>query len=190
MTFEEIKDMINSTITENGQRHITGKAINLALTSTVEHLEEVTTEMQNSIDETLPTLEESILVKVNELLASLGGAASEIFYLPDMATGEMDPDLLAHNIEVYNKFKDAFEKGEPLPLLSMDLTIMFAEMEQQLGAPANASGYSPCMMVVFVPADSPLAAQMGDGVTFLSMLGGSDVIQGVIQPDGNVMLMM
>jgi hypothetical protein len=167
MTFEELREMIDATINENGSRQITGKALNLALN-------EILNGVQQYVEENKPE----------------GGAASEIVYLPDMNTGEMDPADQAHNLEVYNKFKDAFEKGEPLPLLSMDLTVMFAEIEQQLGMPANVSGYSPCMMVVFVPVDSPLAAQPGDGVVFTSVIDGGDRIDGVIQSDGNVMLVM
>ena len=169
MTFEEIREMVNSTITENGQRQITGKALNLALTETLSAIEEV----------------------IEEVLANNkpeGGAASEIVYLPDITSGEMDPEHQAHNLEIYNKFKAAFESGEPLPLLSIDLAFMFAQTEEQLGQPVNASGYSPCMMVVFVPADSPLAAQTGNGIMFLIMIEGGG-LQGIIQPDGNIMLM-
>lgn len=165
MTFEEIKDMINSTITENGQRNITGKAINLALTETLTAIEEF---LENNKPK--------------------GGAASEIAYLPDMNTGEMDPEHQAHNLEIYNKFKAAFEGGEPLPLLSVDLAPMFAQIEEQLGQPANVSGYSLCMMVVFAPADSPLAAHMGDGIMFIADMESS-ILEGLIQPDGNIMLM-
>ena len=165
MTFEEIKDMINSTITENGQRHITGKAINLALV-----------EMLTAIEEFL------------ENNKPKGGAASEIAYFPDMNTGEMDPEYQAHNLEVYNKFKAAFEGGEPLPLLSVDLSIMFAQTEESLGQPANVSGYAPCGMVVFIPADSPLAEQMGDGIMFMALMESSG-LNGLIQSDGNIMLM-
>lgn len=165
MTFEGIKDMVNSTITENGQRHITGKSINLALIETLTAIEEF---LENNKPK--------------------GGAASEIFYLPDMNTGEMDPEHQAHNLEVYNKFKTAFECGETLPFLSMDLSLMFADIEESLGQPANVSGYSPCNRVVFVPADSPIVDQTGEGIVFLvDMMGGT--LQGIVQPDGNIMLM-
>lgn len=40
MTFEEIKEMINSTIVENGERQITGKALNLALLEIITAMEE------------------------------------------------------------------------------------------------------------------------------------------------------
>lgn len=165
MTFEEIKDMINSTITENGQRHITGKSINLALIETLTAIEEF---LENNKPK--------------------GGAASEIAYFPDMTTGVMDPEHQAHNLEVYNKFKAAFEGGESLPPLSVDLSFMFAQVEESLGQPANVSGYSPCSMVVFIPADSPLVAQMGEGIMFTAVIEGSR-LQGLIQPDGNIVLM-
>ena len=167
MTFEEIKDMINSTITENGQRHITGKSINLAFIETLTAIEEF---LENNKPK--------------------GGAASEIVYFPDMTTGEMDPEHQAHNLEVYNKFKTAFEEGKPLPLLSLDLSFVFAQVEDQLGMPANVSGYLQCNMVVFIPVDSPMAAQSGDGIMFIYMEPGSGSIpmSGLIQSDGNIML--
>lgn len=168
MTFEEIKDMVNSTITENGQRQITGKALNLALV-----------EMLTAIEEFLEN---------NENNKPEGGAASELVYLPDFNTGEMDPEHQAHNLEVYNKFKVAFEGGEPLPLLSIDAAFMFAQMEEFLGQPINVSGYSPCMMVVFIPADSPMVAEMGEGIMFIVAME-SMVLNGLVQPDGNIMLM-
>lgn len=167
MTFDEIKDMVNSTITENGQRQITGKALNLALVEMLTAIEEF---LENNKPE--------------------GGAASEIVVFPNFNTGEMDPEHQAHNLEVYNKFKAAFEAGEPLPLLSVDLAFMFAEMEGQLVQPANVSGYSLCLMVVFIPADSPMAAEMGNGIMFAAnMEGSSSIVMGLIQPDGNIMLL-
>jgi hypothetical protein len=164
MTFEELKDMINSTITENGSRHITGKALNLALL-------EIITAMEENKPE--------------------GGAASEIVYLPDMNTGEIDPADQAYNLEVYNKFKEAFEAGKPLPLLSVDAKFMFAGMEAQLGQPLNCAGYVPCTTVIFVPVDSPLAAQQGDGIMLMFCPESSgETMACIIQSDGNVMLMM
>lgn len=164
MTFEEIREMVNSTITENGQRQITGKALNLALVETLTAIEEV-------------------------LANSKGGAASEIAYFPNVTTGEMDPEHKAHNLEIYNKFKAAFEGGEPLPLLSMDSSPMFEQIGEQLGQPANVSGYFSCLVVVFIPADSPLVAEMGEGIMFMVFDMGSSELTGLIQPDGNIMLM-
>lgn len=40
MTFDEIREMVNATITENGQRQITGKALNLALLEIITAMEE------------------------------------------------------------------------------------------------------------------------------------------------------
>ena len=163
MTFEEIKEMINSTIVENGERQITGKALNLALL-------EIITAMEENKPE--------------------GGAASEIVYFPDMNTSEMSAENLTHNLEVYNKFKTAFEEGKPLPLLSVDATFMFASIEAELGQPINCAGYLPCVTVIFVPVDSPIAAQQGDGIVFMITAEAQEPISGLIQSDGNVMLMM
>lgn len=46
MTFEEIREMVNSTITENGQRQITGKALNLALTETLSAIEDYLVQLE------------------------------------------------------------------------------------------------------------------------------------------------
>ena len=166
MTFEELKEMIDSTINENGCGAITGKALNLALN-------EILNGVQQYVEENKPE----------------GGAASEIIYLPDMNTGEMDPEHLTNNIAVYNKFKTAFEEGKPLPLLSIDASIMLYEIEQQLGVPSEASGYFPCSIVIFVSKDSPLVAQAGEGVMFIFSVAGSDAVDGILQPDGNIMMM-
>lgn len=163
MTFEEIIEMVNSTITENGQRQITGKALNLALVQTLTAIEE--------------------FVANNK-----GGAASEMAYLPNSNTGEMDSEHQAHNFEVYNKFKTAFEAGEPLPILSIDLSFIYAELEEQLGQPANVSGYSPCSMVTFIPEDSPMAELMMGGILFIA-LSEDQKMQGIIRPDGDIMLL-
>ena len=162
MTFEEIREMVNATINENGQREITGKAINLALI------------------ETLTAVEEFLANNKPE------GAASEIFFLPNASTGELTPERQAHNAEVYNKFKAAFESGKPLPLLSVDYAFQFDAIEEQLGQPVNAAGYVPCITVVFVPTDSPLAEQAGSGIMFVAISETNNSVHGFITSDGNV----
>lgn len=162
MTFEEIREMVNATINENGKREITGKAINLALL------------------ETLAAIEEFLANNKPE------GAASETFFLPNMSTGELKPERQAHNAEVYNKFKAAFESGKPLPLLSVDYAFQLDSVEESLGQPANAAGYVPCITVVFVPTDSPLAEQVGSGIAFVAISETNNSVQGLITSDGNV----
>lgn len=162
MTFEEIREMVNATINENGKREITGKAINLALL------------------ETLTAIEEFLANNKPE------GAASETFFLPNMSTGELKPERQAHNAEVYNKFKAAFESGKPLPLLSVDYAFQLDFVEESLGQPANAAGYVPCITVVFVPTDSPLAEQAGSGIMFVAISETNNAVQGLITSDGNV----
>lgn len=160
MTFEEIREMVNATITENGQRQITGKALNLALIEMLTAVEEF---LANNAD---------------------GGAASEIFFLPNENTGELTPERKAHNAEVYNKFKSALEEGKPLPLLSADAAVILDTIEEQLGQPVNAAGYIACVQVVFVSADSPLAAEIGAGVGFRA----NDAM-GLILSDGSITIM-
>lgn len=162
MTFEEIKEMLDSTINENGQRQITGKALNLAIN-------EILTAMQEFKPE---------------------GAGAELVYLPSMVTGEMNAEQQAHNVEVYAKFKTAYEEGKPMPALLVDGNVMLEEYETQLGAPAMASGYLGSSMVIYVSEESPLAAQSGHGVMVSALFGGSDMLQCMLKADGSVMLLM
>lgn len=163
MTFEEIKEMINSTIVENGERQITGKALNLALL-------EIITAMEENKPE---------------------GGGAELVYLPSIATGEMNTEQQAHNAEVYAKFKTAYEEDKPMPALLIDAHIMMEELEAQFGAPAMAKGYFACTMAIYVSEESPLAAQSGYGVMIsAAVFGGSEMLQCMLNVDGSVTLMM
>lgn len=162
MTFAEIKEMINSTIVENGERQITGKALNLALL-------EMVTAMEGFKPE---------------------GSGAELVYLPSTATGEMNTEQQAHNAEVYAKFKTAYEEGKPMPALLIDGRFLIEEVEVQFGAPAMASGYIVSSMVMYISEESPLAAQSGHGVMIQAILGGSDMLQCMLNTDGSITLMM
>lgn len=166
MTFEEIREMVNSTITENGQRQITGKALNLAFVETLNAV-------QQYLEENKPE----------------GGTGAELVYLPSIAAGEMNAEQQAHNAEVYAKFKTAYEEGKPMPALLIDASIMLEEIEIQSGAPAMAKGYMACTLAIYVSEESPLAAQSGYGVMLTMELMGEQM-QGMLTADGSVMLMM
>lgn len=94
MTFEEIREMVNATINENGKREITGKAINLALL------------------ETLTAIEEFLANNKPE------GGGVETVYIETTLTAEHQ----AANAAVYAKCAAAVAEGKPLPGIQADIT--------------------------------------------------------------------
>lgn len=94
MTFEEIREMVNATINENGKREITGKAINLALI------------------ETLTAIEEYLANNKPE------GGGVETVYIETTLTAEHQ----AANAAVYAKCAAAVAEGKPLPGIQADIT--------------------------------------------------------------------
>lgn len=87
MTFEEIREMVNATINENGLKQITGKTLNLALTETLAAIEEF-------------------------LANNAGGGGLETVYIPEET---LTPEQQAANAAVFAKAKAAYEAGQPLP---------------------------------------------------------------------------
>lgn len=101
MTFEEIREMVNATITENGQRQITGKALNLALLAIITAMEEQGSGAENVYVEETLTLEHqavnaatyakckanvaedkalpAIVVDVTQMMATIEGAPTDGF---------------------------------------------------------------------------------------------------------------
>lgn len=88
MTIEELKDLIDSTINENGTKAITGKALNLALN-----------EITNAVAEA----------------ATTGGGGVKRLYA-DMNGGSItDPEQLASNAALYAEIVTALTNGEMPP---------------------------------------------------------------------------
>lgn len=94
MTFDEIKDMINSTIVENGQRQITGKSINLALIETLTAIEEYLANYKPDVN-----------------------GAETVYYEESLTEAHQ-----VANAEVYAKCKAAVEEGVSLPVIQVDMT--------------------------------------------------------------------
>ena len=89
MTIEELKDLINSTINENGTKAITGKALNLALN-----------EITNAVAEAATTG---------------GGGGVKRLYV-DMSGGTLtDPVQLASNAALYTEIVTALTNNELPP---------------------------------------------------------------------------
>ena len=89
MTIEELKDLIDSTINENGTKAITGKALNLALN-----------EITNAVAEAVTTG---------------GGGGVKRLYV-NMSGGSItDPVQLASNAALYTEIVTAFTNNELPP---------------------------------------------------------------------------
>lgn len=87
MTIEELKDLIDSTINENGTKAITGKALNLALN-----------EITNAVAEAATT--------------GGGGGGVKRLYV-DMTGGSItDPEQLASNAALYTEIVTALTNDE------------------------------------------------------------------------------
>ena len=103
MTIEELKDLIDSTINENGTKAITGKALNLALN-----------EITNAVAEA----------------ATTGGGGVKRLYA-DLSGGSItDPEQLASNAALYTEIVTALTNDEFPPqvgvLASIDGTYVNA----------------------------------------------------------------
>ena len=89
MTIEELKDLIDSTINENGTKAITGKALNLALN-----------EITNAVAEA----------------ATTGGGSGVKRLYADLSGGTLtDPEQLASNAALYTEIVTALTNNELPP---------------------------------------------------------------------------
>lgn len=131
MTFEEIREMVSSTITENGQRQITGKALNLAFV------------------ETLTAVEEYLANNKPE------GAGAETIYYEETLTEAHQ----AANAAVYAKCKANVAEGKPLPAILIDMTgTMAADLGTTEGIAAMTPFIQ---QVIFVDPSSPIVETVG-----------------------------
>ena len=88
MTIEELKDLIDSTINENGTKAITGKALNLALN-----------EITNAVAEA----------------ATTGGGGVKRLYADVNGGSITDPEQLASNAALYTEIVTALTNNEMPP---------------------------------------------------------------------------
>ena len=87
MTIEEIKDLINNTINENGAKAITGQALNLALNEVV-----------NAVAEA----------------ATTGGSAAKTLYV-GRDSSPLTEEQIASNVALYNEISTALSNNEIPP---------------------------------------------------------------------------
>lgn len=96
MTIEELKNMIDSTINENGTKAITGKALNLALN-----------EITNAVAEA----------------ATTGGGGVKRLYINMDNSPITDEQQLASNAALYTEIVTAFTNGELPPQVGVSIAL-------------------------------------------------------------------
>lgn len=96
MTIEELKNMIDSTINENGTKAITGKALNLALN-----------EITNAVAEA----------------ATTGGGGGVKRLYADLSGSVTDPAQLASNAALYTEIVTALTNGELPPQVGVSIAL-------------------------------------------------------------------
>lgn len=129
MTKEEIKAMIDATINENGERIITGKALNLALNAIVDAMGEG------------GGLDTVYLIPFNP--TDVGGYLSET---DEFWTMDDIMAMIEHNKTIYEKFADKFINEKSIPQISVDLSI-FAYYQYAKEAIANVGAGVMCFKV-------------------------------------------
>lgn len=132
MTIEELKDLIDSTINENGTKAITGKALNLALN-----------EITNAVAEAATT-------------GSSGGGVKRLYV--DLSGGTLtNPEQLASNAALYTETVTALTNNELPPQVG----VLGAVDGAYLCITSVQTTYQdPNVMFVFVAEGSPLAVTL------------------------------
>lgn len=129
MTIEELKDLIDSTINENGTKAITGKALNLALN-----------EITNAVAEAATTG---------------GGGGVKRLYVDASGGALTDPGQLASNAALYTEIVTALTNNELPP--QVGVMIVDGGVYQCITS-IQTIYQGPNVMFVFVVEGTPLAA--------------------------------
>lgn len=111
MTKEEIKEMIDATINENGERSITGKALNLALNAIVDAMGE-----GGGLD--------TIYLLPSSMNSDASPKTSETTELP--FTEEEIMAMVAHNQNIYNKITEKFNTTKNASTFVFDFSLMLS----------------------------------------------------------------
>ena len=128
MTIEEIKDLIDSTINENGSKAITGKALNLALN-----------EIVNAVAEAATT-------------GGSGGGVKRIYV--DVSGGTItDPEQLASNAALYTEIVTALTNDEFPPQVGV---LIAAGGTYQCTTTISIDYKDSGVILYFMPAGNPV----------------------------------
>ena len=126
MTIEELKDLIDSTINENGTKAITGKALNLALN-----------EITNAVAEA----------------ATTGGGGGVKRLYADVNGGSItDPEQLASNAALYTEIVTALTNGELPPQVGISIAM---EGAYQCITNVQTTYHNSDVMLVFIADGTP-----------------------------------
>lgn len=128
MTIEELKDLIDSTINENGTKAITGKALNLALN-----------EITNAVAEAATTG---------------GGGGVKRLYVDASGGSVTDPEQLASNAALYTEIVTALTNNEFPPQVGVMITEGGA---YQCITNVQTTYQNSDVMLVFISNGSPAA---------------------------------
>ena len=129
MTIEELKDLIDSTINENGTKAITGKALNLALN-----------EITNAVAEAATT-------------GGGGGGVKKLYV--DISGGSVtDPEQLASNAALYTEIVTALTNNELPPQVGVLIAI---EGAYQCITNVQTTYDNSDIMLVFISDGTPVA---------------------------------
>lgn len=139
MTVDEIRDLINNTITTNGVKNITGQALNLALN-----------EIVNAVAEA----------------ATTGGGGVKRLYV-DVSGGTLtDPEQLASNAALYTETVTALTNNELPPQVGV---LIAMEGAYQCITNVHTLYQDPNVTFVFVADGTPLPATLtSDGNVSIS----------------------
>lgn len=156
MTVNEIKDMINSTISENRERGITGQALNLALNA------------------------------IADAMANLGGGSEVIYMgIPpegETLTCVLTDTEKAHNAAVYAKCSTAVSQGKTIPPVMLDVTkFMAAVMERESSGMCLTY---PSLNTAFVTSTHPMYAEVPGLSVVTDLLGNIKPI--LVGEDGSI----
>ena len=110
MTKEELKAMIDATINENGERNITGKALNLALNAIVDAMGEG------------GGLDTVYLIPFNPTEVVALSETDEFWTLDDIMA------MIEHNKTIYEKIANKFTNEKSIQQISVDESIFAALM--------------------------------------------------------------
>lgn len=143
MTIDEIKDLINSTITENGTKSITGKTLNLALNELASAVEEAS--------------------------ANAGSRSERLYANMDISSGQITvtEEQKALNVALYEKLKTAFETDELIPNVGFQVYIEAEGTAQGIAFPSFVTvRYSPSVnMIAFVSSNGNFSLSSDGTVT-------------------------
>jgi hypothetical protein len=156
--FEEVKEMIDSTIYTNGRGEVTAQNVNLAMHGMVDATEEKFGEVDGELKQTEVKITEikQDITKLGE--GGLGGYVLKfpmfIFEFLEIETPEemflsdetIEPivaefptlaqpiaELRQHNATTLRKINETIAEGKPMPVVTIDCSALFKEMAEALG---------------------------------------------------------